>query len=180
MKNRRSFLRRIAIASSGAILIPGVAFSKSRTVTTSKNIALIKSSNKVDLRTFGSTNKYIVVKGKVYDKSGLALLPGATVEVFKPSSGLLKPMRSSKVTANEKGEYQFLMDYPEKEVGKSPRIHLKVANGNNAYSTELIVTNFDAHISDKHWELNNQLGDKLFPQKVTFANHAEVLFNLSV
>ncbi len=180
MNNRRSFLRSAAIASTGALLIPGVFANKSQAHTISENKGLFKTAHQVDLRTSGLTNKHITVKGMIYDRSGLVARSYATIEILLPSTSLFQSSKSRKITTNEKGEYMFILDFPERVPGKSPRVKFNVSYEQNAYSTELIVNDFGAYITGQHWELNQQLNDKLFPKKETFSNHSEVTFNLSV
>ena len=85
-----------------------------------------------------------------------------------------------KVYVNEKGEYNILSEVPEREPGKLPRFYLRVVSPDNSYVTELITHNFGAYISDKHWTLNKQLGERVFPQQQKFADYTNLIFNLSI
>lgn len=180
MNNRRYFIRKAAITSIGAIIIPSVIISKSKAEALNVKKPFPEMLHKADLRTLDSGSNYIIVKGKVYDKLGLVPQPGATIKVLNSSNNLFQSSRNSQITTNENGEYEFLLDILEKDKDKAPRMKFYISNEANAYSSELIVTNFDAHISDKHWELNQQLGKKLFPVKEVFASHSVLTFNLSI
>jgi len=173
-------LRIATITSTGALLIPGVFIDKSQAQATSENKVLFENSHKLDLRTSGFTNKHITVKGTVYDHTGFVPRSNAAIEVLLPSSDLFHSSKVKRITTNEKGEYQFMLDFPERYARMAPRVKFNVSYGHNAYSTELIVNDFGAYISSKHWELNNKLNNKLFPKMETISNHTEVTFNLSV
>lgn len=179
MKSRRSFFKNVSMFSIGTILIPSVFVHESKAEVTPVMNANMDFANTADIRTSGMHNKHLVVGGVVYDKTGLVPHSNATVEVVLQPS-VLQSKKKIRLATNNKGEYQFLLDFPEREEGKSPRLNFNVSSNNNFYSTELIVTDFDVHISGEHWEHNKQLGNKLFPRKQTFADHSEVLFNLSV
>ena len=178
MENRRSFLRNAIVACCGVVIVPTAAFGESRTVSNSQCGRLFESAHTLDLRTMNATNKHLVVKGKVYDKAGLLPQSGATIEVLNPSTNSLLKNRRTQVASNEHGEYEFLLDMPEQ--GKAARINFHISNKTNAYASEVIITNCDAHILDTHWERNRQLGDKLFPVKESDANHSRIVLNLSV
>lgn len=180
MENRRSFLRNAIVACCGVVIVPTAAFGESRTVSNSQCGRLFESAHTLDLRTMNATNKHLVVKGKVYDKAGLLPQSGATIEVLNPSINSSLKNRRAQVTSNENGEYEFLLDMPIKERGKSARIEFHISNKTDAYASEVIITSCDAHILDTHWERNRQLGDKLFPVKESDDNHTRILLNLSV
>ena len=60
------------------------------------------------------------------------------------------------------------------------RLYFKISNGNTTYFTELLINDFGAYITSKHWEENNQLNDKLFPLKNGTLNFSEIQFHISI
>ena len=132
-----------------------------------------------DLRISSLFGKHLYVKGEIYDKTGTYTLSNTTIEVWHLSPESNKYKHHAKLITNNNGEYSFVTDFPNKEEGKMPRIYFKVSNNNTTYFTELLVNDFGAHITDKHWEENNQLKDNLFPVKKGTKNNSSVIFNIS-
>ncbi len=178
MNNRRNFLGNATKLFTGLLLVPGVFISNSTAADTRWNS--LQTAHKADLRSSGILGKHIVVKGNIYDKAGVITQPGVTIEVQNSSSTLLQSKKGTMVTSDENGEFELLLDMPERKQGRAPRVKFHISNGINAYSSEVIVTKNDAQISDKHWERNHQLGDKLFPVKEDFSNHTVIFINLSI
>lgn len=178
--SRRFFLRNAAIASTGIAF-----FSTSIIKDCTAEISPFRSDHsflaeKNDIRITGSGGKHITVRGIVYDRTGVFSKANVIIEIWHLSPGSSEFGHQAKLITNSAGEYSFITDHPARELGKVPRIYFKVTSDNGSYETELIIADFDVHISDKHWELNQQLGNKLFPQKQTLNNQSEVIFNLSV
>jgi hypothetical protein len=181
MNRRRVFLKNVAIAMAGTILAPSILAGQ---VVDNKAIPGVDTKGLghiLDLRT-GLKRNFVSFKGIVYNKSDLSSRPqaGVTIVILNQPSGLFKTNCMSKIKTNEKGEYHFLLDYPEREKGKMPRLKFDITNGENAYSSEVLLNDFSANISGSHWELNKQLGDKLFPSREKINNGVEVSLNLSV
>lgn len=184
MKNntsRRLFLRNTAIATTGMALLSSSSVLHAMTNEESP----FKGYNpyaeeKTDLRSSSLFGKHITVKGKIFDKSGKLPLANTKVEVWHLSPNSKKYRHRAILTTNSSGEYQFITDFPNREYGSSPKIFYKVSNKEATYFTELFVNDYGANISGKHWEKNNQLGEKLFPIKETFLNQTTFTFNLSI
>lgn len=179
MNRRRVFLKNVVIAMASTILTPSIFAEQAVKNKDKMGVDTKQMSHILDLRT-GLKRNFVSFKGIVYDKSGLSSQAGVTIVISNQTSGLFKTNRMSKIKTNEKGEYHFLVDYPEKEKGKMPRLKFDIANGVNAYSSEVLLNDFSANISGNHWQLNRQLGDKLFPLRKKIDNGVEVLLNLSV
>ena len=183
MKNypsRRLFLRNSAIATTG------LALFSSNNVLNAFNVENNPfegynpyAEEKTDLRT-SLFEKQITVKGKIYDETGLFSKPNTTVEVWHLSPGTSKYRHQGKIKTNSSGEYSFITDFPNKEFGKAPRVYFKVSNNSTTYFTELLLNDFGAHITGKHWEENNQLGEKLLPIKKGSHNSSTITFNISI
>lgn len=171
MNNRRNFLRNTLVVSMGISVLPIQAINKEE---------FYKPALNPDFRIGGLLDKGIVVKGKIFDKTGMLTRNDAFIEVWYLSPVTKKFEYEKIIKPNRFGEYKFIMDFPEKESGKLPRIHFRVATKKRSYKTELIVNDFGAYISDKHWELNKQLGDSVFPVKTDSGIHSELQFNLSI
>jgi protocatechuate 3,4-dioxygenase beta subunit len=137
------------------------------------------SEEKTDLRTtvFG---KHLSVKGVIYDELGINSLPNAKIEVWHLSPHSNKYRHRGTFKTDSFGNYEFITDYPNKEKGKCARIYFKVSKSETSYFTELSLNDYGAYISGKHWEENNQLGEKLFPKKESFLNRSTVTFNISI
>ena len=183
MKNhtsRRFFLRNTAIASTGIALFSTTVINDYTAEKSTLKSVLSFSTKKNDIRITGAGRKHITVRGKVFNKTGMISKANAIIEIWHLSPGSSEFGHRAKQITNKAGEYSFITDHPDRELGKTPRIYFKVTSDDISYETELFVTDFDVHISDKHWALNQQLGKKLFPQKQTLNNHSEIVFNLSV
>ena len=171
MNNRRNFLRNTLMVSMGISVLPMQAISKDE---------FYKPALNTNFRLGGLLDKGIDVKGKIFDKTGMFMQNDASIEIWYLSPVTKKFEHIKNLRPNKFGEYGFTIDFPEKELGKLPRIHFKVASQEMSYTTELIVNDFGAYISDMHWELNKQLGDDVFPDFSQNRNMNQVVFNLSV
>jgi len=184
MKNhpsRRLFLQKTVIATTGVVLLSSSSIANTFTNSNSPFDGYNPySEEKTDLRTSSFSGKHITVKGKIYDKSGLFSMPNTTVEVWHLSPDSNKYRHQGKMSTNETGEYHFITDFPNKEEGKASRVYFKVSTNETSYFTELLLNDFGAHITGKHWEENNQLGDKLFPIKDDSNNSSTITFNISI
>ena len=83
-------------------------------------------------------------------------LPNTLLEVWHLSPNSTKFKHKAQLKTNENGEYQFITDFPNKEVGKMPRIYFKISTNNDSYFTEVSITDFGAYVSDIHWTRNNK------------------------
>ena len=179
--SRRLFLRNSAIATTGIALFSSTTFANTFTSDDSPFEGYNPyAEEKTDLRTSSLFEKHLQVKGEIFDITGNFPLSNATVEVWHLSPNSTKFKHRAKLKTNSFGEYSFITDFPRKESGKMSRIYFKVSNGNNVCFTELLVNDFGAHITSKHWESNNQLGKKLFPLKNGTPNSSEIQFNISI
>ncbi|MCW5517438.1 hypothetical protein [Muriicola sp. Z0-33] len=181
---RRAFLGKALMATAGIASISST--TTLRALTT--NESPYKGYNpfaveKNDLRTFPSYpfGEHIEVRGKIFNEAGAATLDNCLLEVWHLSPNSTKYRHRGKLRTNEAGEYKFITDFPNREMGKNYKIYFKVTKGDNAYFTELSFNNTQAFISGKHWEKNNQLGEALlFPNKKTFANKTSMEFNIAL
>ena len=178
--SRRSFLQRSAIATTGLALL------SSNVVNAFTDNCPYDGYNpyadtKTDLRTV-TLGKHVKVKGSIYDKTGLTPIHNATLEVWHLSPNSTKFRHRGKIKTNARGEYSFITDFPNREQGKSCRIYFKVCNNNSTYFTELLLASStpSAHITSKHWEENQQLGEKVLPVTEKFLNTTTINFNISI
>ena len=175
---RRLFIRNSTLATLGASLFSSTLIANNLINETSPFVNIDKRTN--DLRASTLFGKHVTVKGTIFDSKGVNPLSNGIVEVWHLSPSLKNKKYTTKIKTNEWGEYSFITDFPNKEKGKSPRIYFKVSNGNKEYSTELVLTDFGAYITGKHWEENNQLGKKLYPIKEGSKNSSKITFNISI
>jgi len=168
--NRRAFVRKMLFTSVGTAMCVSVqAFSKK---TNNTNLA--------DCRDSIFSNRIVTVNGIVYSKDGKAPMPNVEIEVKHLSPKSKRYSHAGKLQTNSKGEYKIITDFPNKELGKSARIHFKIL-GPQAYETELLITKNDAFITDKHWVRNNKLGKKMFPKNINTGNrNTNIKFNFSI
>jgi hypothetical protein len=171
---RRFFLRNTLMAAIGCSVLPSLA------IEANTKEELISPASNSNLQLEGLTGKEIIVKGKIYNKTGLVTRSDASLEVWYLSPETKKYKYCKNIVLNDGGEFELATDFPAKELGKLPRLHFKVATKEKSYKTELLVNDFGAYISDKHWELNKQLGDNIFPVKTDFDSYSELQFNLSI
>jgi len=180
MKNlpsRRSFLQKTVMATTGVALLS----SKTVINALTKDDSPFSGYNpyaeeKTDLRTSSLFGKHLFVNGKIYDKSGKSTLSNVSIEVWHLSPDSKQYKHKAKLKTNNLGEYEFITDFPNKEFGKMSRIYFKVSNDFTSYFTELLVDDFGVHITGKHWEENQRLGDNLFPLK----DNSVITFNISI
>ncbi|WP_346857047.1 hypothetical protein [uncultured Draconibacterium sp.] len=167
---RRNFLKNSAFATVGISLLSSTILKAGNNTETNFDLSV------PDLRTGFFHENYIAVSGKVYDKQNL--LPKANAVLHVLSGNSSNPIAS--INVDDEGRYRFVCDFPKKEFGKSARLYLKLSTPESFYTTELILTEFGAHITDKHWELNQSLGDRIFPKKQSKEDVSEISFNLSI
>lgn len=181
IKSRRSFLSNSMMAGGGLALLGTTDLVHAFTSSASPFIGYNPfAPSKSDLREdpFG---KHIRVNGKIYDHTGLKTLKDAKVEVWHLSPNSERYRHRSRLYTDASGHYSFITDLPNREYGKHYKIYFKVSNREKCYFTELSFNNTGAYISDRHWEMNHQLGDdKLFPQQNTFLNQSNITFNISL
>ena len=184
MKNhpsRRLFLRNSAMATTGIALFSSTAFANTFTSDDSPFEGYNPyAEEKTDLRTSSLFGKHLQVKGEIFDATGSYKLSNVTIEVWHLSPNSKKYRHQAKLTTNNNGEYNFITDFPNIENGKMPRIYFKVTNNHTTYFTELLVNDFGAHITGKHWQENNKLGEKILPIKEDYSNFSKVTFNISI
>lgn len=180
MKNlpsRRLFLQKTAMATTGVALLSSntviKAFTKDDSPFSGYNPYV---EEKTDLRTSSLFGKHLSVKGHIYNKTGNSTVSNVTIEVWHLSPKSSKYKHQGKMKTNSLGEYSFITDFPNKEFGKTARVYFKVSNNKTTYFTELLVNDFGAHITGKHWEENQQLSDNLFPLK----DNSVITFNISI
>lgn len=167
---RRNFLKKSAFATVGISLLSSSILNAESITGTNFDLS------GPDLRTGLFLENYIAVSGKVYDKQ--SLLPKANAVLHVLSGNSRNTIAS--INVDNEGSYRFVCDFPQKEFGKSARLYLKLSTPESFYTTELILSEFGAHITDKHWELNQTLGNRLFPQKQSREDFSEINFNLSI
>jgi len=184
MKNhpsRRLFLRNTAIATTGVTLISSTTFANSLISNNSPFDGYNPYAEEIaDLRVSKLFGKHLQVKGTIFDSTGSFGLSNVTVEVWHLSPNSKKYRHRSKLTTNNLGEYNFITDFPYKEYGKPSSIYFKVSNSNKEYFTELLLNDFGANISGKHWSENKQLGNKLLPIKKGGLNDSNIVFNITL
>jgi protocatechuate 3,4-dioxygenase beta subunit len=173
--SRRNFFKTSGIVAAGVLLF-SVGATKYCMADTVAEYELTNGTP--DLRTFG--NKHITIKGNVYDKTGTNTVHGAIVEIWHLSPGLKEYKHRAKVITNSKGEYKFITDLPDRDPGMMPRVYFSISHESSSYTTELLINDNGAHITGKHWEKNNQLGQKLFPKKEMLANHSIITFDITI
>lgn len=179
--SRRLFLRKTAFATTGIVMISSTSILNAFSVDNSPFMGYnAYAEEKTDLRSSSFSEKYITVKGKIYDKNGLFSMPHTTIEVWHLSPNSSKYRHQGKMKTNDTGEYHFITDFPNKEEGKASRVYFKVSTNETTYFTELLLNDFGAHITGKHWEENRQLGEKLFPLKEGSKKSSTITFNISI
>src|SRR5690606_6205413 len=183
MKNttsRRLFMRNSAFAITGlAVLTPTItsAFNAHESRFLGYNPY---AETKTDLRTGIFNTNSVTIKGTIYENDGSTPVNNATVEVWHLSPNSSKYRHRAKIIADKQGNYEFITDFPNKEEGKNARIYFKVSNSEKSIFTELLLNNSGAQITCEHWKKNQQLGDKLFPEKSELMNQLHIQFNISV
>ncbi len=178
---RRLFLGKTLLAATGLICVPTGAIAKE---FDSHSAPFKGYSSFTDLKTDLRTSflgKEVSVSGKIYDVTGKTTIPNALIEVWHLSPEKKNYKHRGKMFTDDDGNYTFITDWPNRALGKQRRIYFKVSKNNNVVYTELIFNDFDAHITDKHWEQNQQLAEnKRFPKFDTFLNKSTINFNFTI
>ncbi|WP_347839976.1 hypothetical protein [uncultured Draconibacterium sp.] len=172
IKSRRLFLRNAGLVSLGIAAIPN-PLSAAKAIDT-------KTDENAELQDPGNIRRQLLVKGRVYDKKAKRPLSNAEIEVWHDADKWSVRPFHKKVITDENGYYQFVSKRPDKLNGQSPRINFKLSNSVDNYNTELLVNDFGAFITDKHWVMNRAIGDELFPQFKNLPTHTELTFNLTI
>ncbi len=176
--SRRLFLQKSALATTGmALLSSGIA-----NAFTSENPYHgynPYSEEKTDLRTT-IFEKHIRVKGIIYDTTGTIPLEGVTLEVWHLSPNSTKYRHRARLTTNEAGEYNFITDVPNREIGKVRKIYFKVTGDQKTLFTELVIHEHTCHITSQHWMEHQQLGEKLIPTAEQKGTTTVANFNISI
>ena len=184
MKNitsRRLFIRNVSLASLGAGCLSSASGLSAMTMEGCEFEGYNPyAESKTDLRASKFLGKHITVTGKVYCKENLTGLEGAKLEVWHLSPNSAKYRHQAKLNTNAEGAYSFITDFPGREEGKMSRIYFKLSKGDVTATTELLVNDLGAHITGKHWEENNVLGENLFPVKEGLKNSSIITFNISI
>lgn len=178
---RRSFLSKTLMASAGLALASSTSVARAFSGNTSPFRGYNPfAEEKTDLRKslFG---QHVEVRGQIFDSSGANVLSNAKIEVWHLSPNSKKFEHRAVLYSDKNGSYRFTTDYPNREIGKIPRIYFRVSRSSKPYFTELSFNDYGAYISGKHWEKNQQLGDqKLFPTQLSFLNTSQIKFNISL
>lgn len=175
---RRNFLKKVALAGSG------VAFLSSTSILQAFNGNDCPyegynpySEEKTDLRASVFSGNHITITGKVYSKSNLNPVSNAIVEVWHLSPNSKRYRHQAKMKVNQNGEYTFITDFPNRELGRYPKVFFKITDGHKVTFTELSISNNNAYVNQKHYEENIELGNNLFPTNKTINNQQIITFN---
>ncbi|MDO7172886.1 hypothetical protein [Mariniflexile sp. AS56] len=180
--SRRSFLSNTVLATTSIAFI-SIPSGVSALVTPESPFEGYNkyAEYKTDLRTSFSFGKEVIVNGIIYDSTGKTPVPNAKIEVWHLSPESTKYKHRGKILTDSERHYQFISNWPNRALGMQYRIYFKVSKNGSVYITELLFNNTRAHISSKHWETQNVLGDKkLFPKMNTGLYTSESNFNLSL
>jgi hypothetical protein len=173
---RRYFVKNALMACGGLIaLSPIQALAKNRT----KEKSVYGMTHQTDLSTefFG---KRLKISGQVFDRDGKNPVAGAMLEFWHLSPNSNHYGHKGMVKTNENGYYQIISDMPNWEKGKSKTVHFRLPNSTTVSETTLKFTDYNAFITDNHWEVHNGLPDRLlFPKLEKSFNTTKIKFNLS-
>lgn len=177
--SRRFFLSKSSLAILGASFLPSSSIASvfNNSVPFEGYPYLIPFKN--DLRTYYEHT--VKVSGTLFSfKNGKQKLPNAAIEIWHLSPYSKSYNHFGKVTTDEKGNYSFITDLPNNTKGYMPRIYFKVISEGKSEYSELIVGQFQSHISHTHWEKHNRLGTDLFPKSTHKKSKTDIIFNLSI
>lgn len=174
--SRRKFIRTAGLVSAGFMLVTPESVNAMYNEASPFHGYNPYADSVTDMRKSLNRGDHIKVTGKVYSREGLQELSDVKLEVWHLSPGIKKYRHQAQLTTNEFGEYQFLTDMPEREMGKGARIYFKVTTTNRSYFTELLIGTYNAYITGDHWQQNNCLGDLMQPLK----QQSTIQFNLAI
>lgn len=181
ISQRRSFLKNMVLAASGAALVS----SSELFTSVLQDTAVYPGYNpfielKTDLRLSQNGDNFIRIKGVVYCKKTFKQLPEAKVEIWHLSPNSNRFRHHGKSFTNTDGSYTFLTDFPGRETGKFAKVYFKVTHNGTISFSELSLSATRAYINHKHYDENLILGNKMFPKRNTKNGLTEVQFNLTV
>ena len=85
------------------------------------------------------------------------------------------------VSVDESGRYEISTEMPHKKKNLPRKLYLRIKGQNTSYTTYLVITQNDVHMTDKHWESNNALSENmLYPRVKKEAGIRTINFNLSL
>ncbi len=128
MKNqfsRRLFLRNTAMATTGIALVSISSGLHALTFADSPFEGYNRYAEcKTDLRTSFLFEKSVTVKGTLYDSTGNIPVSDAKIEVWHLSPGSTKYRHRGKMYTDNNGQYKFISDWPNRELGRQERIYI--------------------------------------------------------
>jgi len=179
--SRRVFLRKTALLASGLTLLPSSTLLQAMPLNECPFDGYLPGEIwNNDLRKFQENVPNVRVSGTVYDALGLLPKPNTIMELWHLSPNSEKYAHRGKTLTDANGSYTFITDFPNNEAGRAARLYLKIGTSSSCYFTELIINDFGAHITSAHWERNNILQSKMYPQLKLGENQYEVTFNMTL
>ncbi len=162
---RRRFLHTSLLTTSALALgLPFTGFSKSC------------QSYKTDISSFFSAGKKVKITGQVFDLNGNKRI-NQTLKIWHYTDKLMQKRKLGHLKTDNLGQYSLISDFPGNVAGKMARIYFELKGQR---PTELLISNYGAHITGKHWEKNRHLGEKLFPTYISKDREQQINFNFSV
>lgn len=179
--SRRVFLRKTALVASGLTLLPSTSFLHAMSSNECPYDGYIPGELwNNDLRKFTDSVPKVQVAGTIYDTLGLFPKEGAIIEMWHLSPNSDEFSHRGKTLTDANGKYTFITDFPKNEEGKAARLYFKLGSSNSSYFTELILNEFGGHISGAHWERNNILQSKMYPELEIDGTQYKVTFNMTI
>lgn len=179
--SRRSFLLKSTLATTGLALLTSSQVVANLTTNQSPYLGYNPYSEaSVDLRKGVLPMGGVKIQGQLFEKDGKTVIPNAKIEVWHLSPNSKKYRHNGHFFTDEEGNYSFLSDFPMKDSG-SPKIFFKATKDGVETFTQLVFLSNGANIMSDHWELNQQLGEKVLPKKIdnSFFKQFEFNFTLS-
>ncbi len=178
--SRRSFLLKSTLATTGLALLTSSQVVANLTTNQSPYQGYNPYSEaSVDLRKGILPISGVKVEGQLFAKDGKTVIPNAKIEVWHLSPNSNKYRHNGYFFTNEEGKYSFLTDFPSIESG-SPKIFFKASKDGVETFTQLVFVSNGANIMSDHWELNQQLGEKVLPKKIENSFYEQFEFNFTL
>ncbi len=175
--SRRLFLKRTALATAGVVLLSGDAFASVLNNPNAPSSYNPYSDRTTDLRKSGSTESPVTVQGVIYNKQTQLPIVNAKIEVWHVSPNSKNVNHRAHFFTDDLGRYNFITDFPGREVRKKPRIQFKITKDDFFRFNTLIFDTKMAYVDQDQWKEVNALGDLFHPKLQYKLDSYNIQFN---
>ena len=131
---------------------------------------------KSDLRK-SSSQEYLLIRGKIFDKSGSWPVGNAGIEVWHLTPGTRDFKHRAKLISDSTGAFQLITDLPARQPGHNFKVFFKISVGVITYYTHLSFNHSMAWLAKR---TNNQFHGPVPTTKSTLDTANPSIFKLEI